>query len=70
MAVSSVELLVFPAPRHRDPPLALRPTLHLTAPLSTNYSRSEYDRLCKQNGVYKVQVIGDAFMCMAGCPER
>lgn len=31
---------------------------------------TEYDKLVERHGVYKNDVIGDSFMCMAGCPFR
>lgn len=31
---------------------------------------SRFDDLVAKHGVYKTDIIGDAFMCMAGCPNR
>ncbi len=28
-----------------------------------------YDHLCAVHGVYKVDEMGDAYMCVCGCPE-
>jgi class 3 adenylate cyclase len=37
---------------------------------SLNNLWNEYDAIAKKWGIYKVETIGDAFLGIAGCPER
>lgn len=35
-----------------------------------NYMFSQFDRAAQKHGVYKVEIIGDCYYCVGGCPDK